>query len=163
MFALIMLIGLSSVSGARHAYYFGFAEMEYKEDQGRIEVSLSLSSHDVEDVWKKKGALTDSWAKTENNPENNARILSELKKGFQLNSGKITANWTLDGYELHKNGLIYFYLHAAEMPRMKQVSIYFDLLMDAFPEQQNKVTFIHAGKKQTAVFLKDKKEQKLSL
>ena len=84
-------------------------------------------------------------------------------KGFQLknNGNNIALNCV--GYEVLPNGLTHFYFHSNNLPALTFMEVRFDLLMDTFPEQQNKLTYLLKEKSTSTVFTAQNKSTKLEL
>ena len=50
-----------------HEYFFSFAEMEYNDITRKFEITISLTTHDLEKIYEKKGGETIDLAKYEIN------------------------------------------------------------------------------------------------
>ncbi len=149
-----------------HDSYFSFAEIEYIAEKEKVEITLVITAHDFEDYLLKskkissplENALTDSLETT--------IICKEIQSHFVLKSALSSSNFTTnefnliyEGYQLLLNGEIEFYFSAVNVPIQKGISIHFDLMMDYFPLQQNKITFTYLDKKRTCVFLPNSRNQ----
>lgn len=158
----IFFIFISSMTFA-HDYYFAFAEVEYDEMKGELQATLIVSTHDMENFLRKKGVTERDLSSYCNDTIALRNIQNELLKGFSIQIGTKTLNLTLEGMEVQLTGLTNFYFSAKEVSALESVSIKFDLLMDVFAEQQNKLTFIYRNTKNTYVFLSNRKEQDIIL
>lgn len=158
----IFFIFISSMTFA-HDYYFAFAEVEYDEMKGELQATLIVSTHDMENMLRKKGVTERDLSSYCNDTIALRNIQNELLKGFSIQIGTKTLNLTLEGMEVQLTGLTNFYFSAKEVSALESVSIKFDLLMDVFAEQQNKLTFIYRNTKNTYVFLSNRKEQDIIL
>jgi hypothetical protein len=149
-----------------HDSYFSFAEIEYIEAKSKVEITLVITSHDFEDYLLKskkissplENALTDSLEST--------IICKEIQSHFILKSALNTSDFSAkafnliyEGYQLRLNGEIEFYFSANKVSIQNGISIQFDLMMDYFPLQQNKITFTYLDKKRTCVFLPNSRNQ----
>lgn len=143
-----------------HEFYFAFAEVSYDELTERIEATIILTSHDLEksltisgnNIRLSSDKVLDSVAIS--------TIEKELNKGFYLQSGGVNSYLKLDGYETLLNGTTQFYLSGI-FRKNEGSTIHFPLLMDVFPDQQNKLTWIFRGEKETYVFLPAMTSQKI--
>jgi hypothetical protein len=164
-FLLVISAGLRA-----HPSFFGFAELEYNEMHGQFEATISVTSHDFEQYLQKKQIIKGELSKALKDSSILEFISNELNSHFFVDLDPFGQNSTmdgvefirfaLDGYEEERTGTIRFYLHA---PLNHSVSgtfgITFNLLMDEFPEQQNKLTFKFREKKTTFVFLQTNQKQ----
>lgn len=146
-----------------HDYYFAFAEVEYDEMKGELQATLIVSTHDMENMLRKKGVTERDLSSYSNDTIALRNIQNELLKGFSIQIGTKTLSLTLEGMEVQLTGLTNFYFSAKEVSALESVSIKFDLLMDVFAEQQNKLTFIYRNTKNTYAFLSNRKEQDIIL
>lgn len=156
LFIIFFLV--SSLSYA-HDYYFAFAEVEYDELKEEIQATLIVSTHDLENMLKKKGVIDKALSSYSNDPETLKLVQKEIEKGFSIQIGDKVIEMTLEGMETQLTGLTNFYFSAKNIQSISKLSIHFDLLMDQFQEQQNKLTFSYRNKKDSYIFLSNKKEQ----
>ena len=163
-YALFVLISVFTGSFASaHNYYFGFAEMQYNETNQTLETTIVLSAHDLEEIMIKNKNISKSLEYLHTDPAAIKAVSDEILKGFEviLNHKKIVFESL--GFEVTRNGLINVYLLAKNVTLGKELDITFSCLMNYFPEQQNKITFILNSKKQTAVFLPHKKSAVITI
>ena len=161
---ILILLTYSSVAKA-HDYYFAFVEMEYNEVDNRIEVTLTATTHDVEKALMKNGynrpiiwSSLDSVFHTFLSNEINRQL------SVSFNEKEKPTGFILEGVENELTGITRFYLSCPlTISAFSSLTIRFDFLMDTFPDQQNKLTFIYREQKQTVSFLSSKKTVTLSL
>lgn len=158
-----ILVMLILVLSSFHKYFFAFAEMEYKANEKRLEMTLIFTMHDLEASLKKKGVISDEFERVKHDSLQLHKIEIELLKDFSISSKNKTINFYLLDFELTKNGLINLFFEANNVELEKELELTFTNLMTDYPNQQNKLTFISNGKKSTAVFLKHKTTQKITL
>ena len=159
VYLLCVLFTMFSASLKAHDTYFSFAEVEYNDLNGSIEATLTISTHDLEMVLMEKnllhGALTSS-------PLDSVLLLQLeeiINASFQLAPTNGTNfHWTLDGMENTLTGNTNVYLSTSVKERLTTLDVHFDLLMDRYPEQQNKLTFIYHNRKTTRIFLNNKRQ-----
>jgi hypothetical protein len=154
-----------------HEFFFAFAEVEYNEVNGRFEVSITATTHDLDKQLRAVDAQFKGLQQASGDSLSYALVESELNKHFsfsflQENSimdGTNAFYFQLDGIETQLNGTVVLYLSAASRTVNDKMEVTFDLLMEQFPEQQNKLTFIYRGKKSTLVFLPNQRTQLIEL
>ena len=153
-----------------HEYHFSFAEVEHNSDCLCIESSISIAAHDLENSLQKKGFLVGS---LQNELANNGfsmpikkELLSHFKMNIAHNDGeKSLINLHIEGHEFSMDGLLHIYFSSKKIKITDSSTIHFrfDLLMDSFNNQQNKLTFKYKDVKQTATFLKESRDSLMIL
>lgn len=160
---LILLASLFFARNLRaHEYFFAFAEVNYNATEKVFEVTIEGSAHDVEDVLNETGIAI---RELEDHYKDSV-MLSKLEKficnGFKIKTGR-ELKLRLEGYEVDKKGLVYFFLKSEPDEHFRSVTFTFDWLMDALPQQQNKITLAIHSKKYTCVFLPAKRTETVEL
>lgn len=151
-------------SASAHEYYFAFGEVEYNSATRKIELSLEISAHDLEFDMKKSGIVLDQHIENElKNAVFKKQLESHLAKGFSIAIDDSPFPLKIIGFDVMPTGLLYVYMESEPVAFNRSIFFKFDLLMESFPDQQNKVTFIRNTKKQTAVFLPSKPTETISL
>ncbi len=150
---IILLFVIScSIRTSAHDFYFSFCEIAYNEISQQLEATLIVTTHDFE-KYLETNALKDK-SLSEIYVNEKEKLEKIINKHLQLSTNdQDTIYFTLDGIESQLTGASHIYLSAHNIEPFNQLIFMFDLLMDYFPEQQNKLTFIHRGKKDTFVFL----------
>ena len=148
-----------------HEYHFSFAEVEFNNKCKCLQISMSVAAHDIELSLKKKGLLNGS---LERNIEDNgisANLQKEFLDHFIVNIDMVNIALSIDGYEFTDDGLFYVYMSSKEISIANSSVLQFkyDLLMESFSEQQNKLTFIHNNVKQTLSFINGSQESNMIL
>ncbi len=146
-----------------HAYFFGFAELNYNVEEGEYEGTLILSTHDVEDWLKRKEVPIITLEDHIDDYEIHALMELEIFEGFEVKSNDQGLIFQLIGYEILDNGMTQFYFHSNKTDKGNELDITFDLMMDEFPQQQNKINYIENNRSLTAVFLKEHRQTSISL
>ncbi|MGV3629680.1 MAG: DUF6702 family protein [Bacteroidota bacterium] len=165
MFKVIALLFALSwgMNSFAHQYYFGFAEVEYSRMDEQLQGTLIFSAHDLEEVLLKKKAISSKFDKLGHDAATMAAIGQELFQTFRCYyAGKEIRLEALDFF-LTRNGLIEIYFKSEQFIPENQLEFEFSTLMEEFPEQQNKITFILDAEKQTAVFLQDSRRRQLEI
>lgn len=157
------LLFASSITWA-HDFFFAFAEVEYNEISGRIEATITVTTHDFEKSLRDKEIGSISLSKAKSDSVTLDKVKQELLKGFSVSLNGNKADFILDGMDVMLNGVTNFYFSAdVKTEGINQASIYFGLLMETFPDQQNKATFIARGAKTSLIFLHQLKTQSILL
>lgn len=160
---LILLCGLQSLAFG-HDYFFAFAEVEYNDISQQLEATVSVSSHDLERIFEEKSWSIDDLESTEEkNAENFIAITEWMLNQFTVSSEKSSAEFTVVGCEVELSGMIRFYLESAPIQITAALTVKFDLLMDNFPEQQNKLTLYFRDQTITKSFLQTASVQEIRL
>ena len=152
---LLLLFCSSSLLGFSHDYYFGFAEMSYSETNKTLETTIILAEHDFENILLKAQKINKSLEYLEKDSLTIRIVEQEILKNFSVSNAKdsIPFHFESIGFQVMPNGLIQIYLLAKNVEPFSALNITFACLMEQFPDQQNKMTFIKKRKKFTAVFL----------
>jgi len=161
--ALLLCILFVTTSLSAHDYFFAFAEMKYNEVSGRIEATVTVTTHDYERSMRERGVLDQEISKLADNEEAYAIFQSDINKGFSMivNGKQIIFN--LEGIEVQLTGLTNFHLSAEVPSSITKLEMNFNLLMETFIDQQNKITFIYRNSKTSYEFLQNKKTQEIVL
>ena len=172
---LFMLYLVNSQEIKAHPYFFAFAEVEYNELSQSIEATIIASAHDVESLLKDNKIISTSLDEARKNNEEYFAINVFLNKHFCIHSTDSLSlealdsalppqlEFILDGFEVLLNGDVQFYLATKIANPTNQFYVKFDLLMDKFPEQQNKLTIRYRNSKSTFNFLTTTKSQFIRL
>ncbi len=162
---LFLFISIASCTYA-HDYFFAFAEVEYNDVSQRIEATLIVSTHDLESALRREhpsfqSSFNDISTITKENKAN--KIIEQyLLEHFKISSNS-NCSLTMIGFEVQLNGLTNFYFESSPFQLEKKIVFTFDLLMNQFELQQNKVTFLYQGKTYTRPFLKEETVQIINL
>lgn len=146
-----------------HKYYFGFAEVEYNQMQERLEGTLIFSLHDLEDVLLKKGVIEYKFEQLKHDSITMQRISREVFSSFSVYHALQKIQLKLIDFFLTKTGTVELYFNSERVRLANRIEIQFSTLMEEFPEQQNKITFIQQTAKQTAVFLNKETKNELTI
>jgi hypothetical protein len=164
-FICSICVVLSTFYCSAHDYYFAFAEVEYKPQNGILEVTLVVTTHDFEQY-----LLSEGYEGHDLNAARGDSLLSnfieqKINKHFQISTDiHESVSLQLVGIENQLIGTTQFYLSAQVEP-IQIIDFKFDLLMDYFPQQQNKIKFIYKLRdlNTTLEFLPSRKEQIIDL
>ena len=172
---LFMLFLVNSKDLKAHPYFFAFAEVEYNELSQSLEATIIGSAHDVESLLKENKIISTALDEALKNNKEYFAINTFLNKHFCIHSfdslSLVTLDselppqleFILDGFEVLMNGEVQFYLSTKIAHSTNLFYVKFDLLMDKFPEQQNKLTMRYRNSKNTFNFLTTTKSQFIRL
>jgi hypothetical protein len=172
---LFVLLLVNSKDIKAHPYFFAFAEVEYNELSQSLEATIIASAHDLENELKENKIISTALDEARKNNKEYFAINAFLNKHFCIHSvdslSLVTLDsalppqleFNLDGFEVLLNGEVQFYLSAKIAHSTDQFYVKFDLLMDKFPEQQNKLTMRYRNSKNTFNFLTTTKSQFIRL
>ena len=136
-----------------HNYYFSFAEVEYNDFCGCFEASLTVTTHDLEQVLRKKNLLNKNLETSLADYKLKQEIEELINEGLQISTVGKKVEFHLEGNEIGLNGLTTFYLSSKPIGLSNEIIFHYNLLMNEFPEEQNKLTFIFRGEKTTLNFI----------
>ncbi len=165
MKSIILLISFISLGfgAAAHEYFFAFAEVNYNEKAGIIEATVISSAHETEDALNSIGITIRELEDHYTDTVMIQKLETFINDGFSLKFGEVSAQFTLIGFEVNTKGMVQFYLTSQQLKLTDSYTASFDLLMDQFPDQQNKLLFNTGKKEQTAVFLPNKRSEIIKL
>ena len=155
----LVIFTFITFSSFSHDYYFAFSEMEYNVKSRKFELTLIVSTHDIEHWLQNKGLDVKELEDIQTDTVMQNKIGSNLLDGFSVVMNTLNIDFRSSGYEVKTNGLTEFYFSSSEIDIKSPISVTFDLLMDEYEQQQNKLTFIYNSKKQTFPFLYTNREQ----
>ncbi len=157
------VLSVSLVIMSFHEYFFGFAEMQYNEKTEKIEISVAVTGHDFELYLEKKGVVIPKLEECVNQKIHMNKIEVEIQQGFQVYAGDQQLQLDLLGMEINTKDQAIFYLSTRKMEKPESLVVRFDLLMNYFIKQQNKLTVFKEGKKEFYAFLNTGPERKINL
>ena len=160
---LFFLSAIVSFSAYSHSYYFSYAEVEYNDFCACFQVSLSVTTHDFEQVLRKNNLLSKDLETSLKDSNLKPKIEAFLNEGFQIESNAKKIYLKIDGNEIQLNGTTIFYLSSDKSEISKEVNFKYDLLMTEFPDEQNKITFIFRGEKSSLNFYTNHTSQQIKL
>jgi hypothetical protein len=146
-----------------HEYFFGFCELSYNNDKNEYEGTLSLSAHDIQEYLEYKDIVSEDITTLANDKSSVELISLALFSGFRLQSEGNEIELKVIGFEVLKNGITQFYFTSGKTEKAEELNITFDLMMDVYPNQQNKITYKNGFTSQTAIFLQNKTQASLKL
>ena len=158
-----LMVFAFSITSFAHEFYFAYAELTYNEIQQRFEGTIIFTTHDLERAIEPKGSLIGKFEKLDETSAELKLIEHYINEHFQITFGcALDSNaadvicmsqFTLEGIVTQLNGTIECYISASIPALYNPIQIKFDALMEQFPLQQNKLSFIYRKQKETLSFL----------
>ena len=132
------LLGTATLFNSSHEAYVSIAEVHISKEKQSVEISIELTAHDLEYLFKKEKQQTLETTIVKEVESYNDKIL----ENYILEHFKITANeknilLKLIGNEVKTNGTLIVYLEGALKKQIQPFTISNDLLISTFPKQQN--------------------------
>lgn len=146
-----------------HPFYFSYTEIEYNEFCNCFEGFISLSSHDFEELLNEEKNTKTSISKAMNDSLLKKEINEILNSGLSFSAGRQEIRIQLEGYESEMNGLTRFYFKTKPFKNSEEIIVEYDLFMEKYKEQQNKLTIIQRDKKVTIDFLIQEKTKLITI
>jgi hypothetical protein len=140
IFILAFLLSLKTL-GFAHDTYFSFAEMQYDTECNCLEITLTLSAHDLDAYADRQNMLNATLEKDLESEDTRQRLVQEtILKGFKIKQNRQDIILFYEGYELFEDGTCSFYLRSEQMDAT-ECTLFYGLFMDVYPEQQNKLNY----------------------
>ena len=140
MFVLAFLLSLKTLCFA-HETYFSFAEMQYETECNCLEVTLTLSAHDLEAHAQNRNILYSTLEKDLKNGVHRKNLIQKIiLEGFKIKQNRKDIILFFEGYELFEDGTCSFYLRSDQI-EASACTLFYGLFMDVYPEQQNKLNY----------------------
>jgi len=157
-FSILFTLNLNA-----HPFYFSYTEIEYNEFCNCFEGFISLSSHDFEELLNEEKNTKTSISKAMNDSLLKKEISEILNSGLSFSAGRQEIRIQLEGYETEMNGLTRFYFKTQPFKNSEEILVEYDLFMEKYKEQQNKLTIIQRDKKVTIDFLIQEKTKLITI
>lgn len=157
-FAILSLIAVLTMS--MHEYYFSFGEIQYSDNQKRFEISITCTGHDLEDYIKSKGVEIPKFEECIESPVHQKKIEKIIQEGFKVYVDDKSILLELVGMEVNTKDQAVFYLTSRKMDKPESFEVEYNLLMDYYPIQQNKLTVFTPQSKEYLTFLKSRTKRK---
>lgn len=160
----ICLITFALLANA-HEYYFAFAEVAYNNETHRFEGTIVVTTHDLEVMIDAKSDGIDRRSLELMNVEDSDFEVfnNEILKGFALKSSGNDIAYSIVGFEVFLTGITNFYFESEIVESPKVIDVYFPLMMDSYPEQQNKIELSIAEKKAYLLFFGETRKQTFNI
>ena len=138
----ILLAGLViSTNLFGHKYYVSITNMEYKEADNKIDVSLKMTAHDFEHLLELKFNTMVNIEEVADSSEIGLFVVNYIKENFTVSSAGVLANFSYHGKEVTIRDDLYFYMSFSNIISPKTIQIKNKLLFSLFAQQQNIVHY----------------------
>lgn len=154
---------MSSALSMAHDYFFAFAELEYNEVTQRVEATVMVTTHDLEKMFEMNENQIIRIDAQQKDSATTKLVNNYILEHFQLKTAQQTCQFQLIGFETALNGITNFYYESDPIELISPFSIQFDILMDQYPQQQNKITLIYRDKSYTNDFLSNQRTATIKL
>lgn len=165
MFRLVFVLFVlfRSFNGLSHEFYFSYAEVELDELNGKIEVTIIATTHDIEKELRNENSPIQQISGNEKDSTFRSILENKINTDLTIQLNGTQTKLKLEGIEVMLNGVTNIYLSGELSGTLNQIEVYFGFLMKTFPDQQNKMTLVYRGKKKTFVFLPNMPKQTFKL
>jgi hypothetical protein len=137
--------------------------MQYNSKTNKIEVSLEVTGHDFEDYLKDKGVLIPQLEECLGQAMYMTLIQKEISKGFEIMVKGVPLTLDLIGMKINDNDQVVFFLSSRKIQKPDTLEVRFDLMMNFFPLQQNKITVFKPSGKEFVTFLNTRPKRTIEL
>ena len=158
-FALFFVFLCTATVLNAHEYFFAFAEVNYNSTDSVLEATVISSAHETEDALNLSGISIKELEDHYKDEEMKSKLEAFILSGFSMQQNEKLIKLKLIGFEVDKRGMVNFYFKSEKTTPPTSYSVTFDLLMNQFPNQQNKILFTHNKKTTTAIFLANKRTE----
>lgn len=157
---IVSIVAAHSTTFA-HQYYFGFAEVDYDFFSQRFEATLTVTAHDLELALTKNGTTAGDLEDL----DSLQMIIVEdyINSSFKIFSNDSKCIFKLVGHDTELTGKINFYLESSQIIIDCAIEVEFDILMDNYQEQQNKITLYYQERAYTLAFTRGKRKQTIQI
>lgn len=146
-----------------HESYFSFAEMQYDSTCSCLEVTLTLSAHDLEEFSLSKNIIeSELEIGLESEITRNSIFQDIILEGFKISQFRKDITLFYEGYELFDDGTCSFYLRSDQVLN-DQVTLFYGLFMTMHAEQQNKLSYKNQELQTVFNFFIFKRENEIQL
>ncbi|NHE58437.1 DUF6702 family protein [Cyclobacterium plantarum] len=162
MLAIHLLMALLTYWPGAHPFYISLTDMVYNDTNQTIEIAQKIFWDDLE------VALTNMSGNQVNflSPNRPDVLESQIEKYILTHNTLIikgdTLNITYLGHEIEAEAA-WFYMESEKITAPEQVTIYNNILIDDFPQQQNIVNFYKDRKPKSLITRKEKTSGVLKL
>jgi len=154
---------ITATSSFGHEYFFAFAEVEYNEISRKFEATLIVSTHDLEIILKEKNNELGDLKHVHSGTNSHKVLQAFLMHHFSIKCGEELPKMKLIGHEVTLEGTTNFYLESEPIALNSALEITFDLLMNEYEKQQNKLTLYVRDNSYTRPFVHNTRKQTIKL
>ncbi len=156
-FTLFLAFTCLTIAANAHEYFFAFAEVNYNSSESVLEATVISSAHETEDALNLSGIEIKELEDHYKDEAMKAKLEKFVLSGFSMAQNDVNITFKLIGFEVDARGMVNFYFKSEKVLAPTVYNVRFDMLMDQFPSQQNKILFTNNEKTITATFLANKR------
>lgn len=159
---LFILFSLAlSTQVSAHQFFFAYAEVEYNEITQKFEGTIDATGHDIENaigISKKVGLEN-----IVKGSKSFSKIEAYINEHLKISGSETNIMFDLVGIEIDLDDKVHLYIESNPVELNPSIEITFDILMEEFDEQQNKLTLIWRDRSTTYTFLPHQRTQIVEL
>ena len=145
-FIFIFLIGLIISSNVyAHKFYVSMTDIDYNEKDKSLQISLKLTAHDLELVFKEEGKGSMNFGSELEHDSAKVYLKSYIKSHFQIEVNQKDFDHRIIGFEVFNDENMYVYIEVKNVNSVEELIIDNTVLIDDFPKQVNYIHFTHRG------------------
>lgn len=155
MLAIKLLVALIPFWLGMHPFYISLTDMVYNETNQTIEIAQKIFWDDLEEALSNKSGDRINFLSPEK-PEALDLLIEEYlltHNAILIQGDTLTLRYL--GHEVEADAA-WFYMESEKIPSPDQVTIYNNLLIDDFPQQQNIINFYKNRNPKSLITRKDK-------
>jgi len=133
---LFIILGLFTMSYAKHEEYYSLTNIQYKENEKTVQITMRLFEDDLENALKRNFGKDFELNTERELIDANAFIEKYIKTKFDISIDAKKLNYVFVGKEFEKDS-VYIYLEIKNVEPFKTMQIRNATLMDTFPTQEN--------------------------
>lgn len=153
--AVFPFLGFSTLDSntAVHQFHLSKCLIEYNEAEAAIQVSMHLFIDDLEDALRKQGADKLFLCSEKEASDAETHLERYISKHLKVSVNGQPLTFSFLGKEPSEDLLgVWCYLEAVNVRSLKEISVTYDILMEAFEDQKNVVS-IRGPEKEQESFL----------
>lgn len=159
IFTIILIF--ATTCGFSHKYYVSIANLEYNEEEKKIDCSLKMTAHDFEFLLEKKYNKRMHLEEVADTSEAGNFIIEYLNENFQIWSGGKQAVQEYVGKEITLRDELYFYISFWGIVEPNGIKVKNSLLCKSFAKQQNIVHYRYKDQTKTVTLVPSKTESEI--
>ena len=157
---LLLFIGVSAI-GWSHKFYVSIADLAWDAENKRIEGSMKLTAHDVEDMLANKFQRSIDLENEPDSSEVGRYLKTYLARNVVVKSDGQQATPNYIGKEITMRGELFVYFTFTNVLKPSAISITNKVLFELFPKQQNIVHYAYKDQTKSVTLVPLKPDRKI--
>ena len=158
---ITIFILIISSTGFGHKYYMSIADLEYDEEEKKINCSLKMIAHDFEQVLETKFDRRLQFETIEDTSDVGLYIIEYLEENFQIWSNGSQCVMEYLGKEVTLRDDLFFYISFWGVAEPKGIKVKNSLLCKTFAKQQNIVHYRYKDQTKTVTLVPSETEAEI--